>query len=60
MICNFLLLFSHPKNIRMSTLITIIVIYQLLIIIGIITKSRNNYCRVGVTELCLLHFFDID
>ena len=56
MICNFPLLFSHPKNIRMSTLITIIVIYQLLIIIVIITKSRNNYCRVGVKELCLLHF----
>ena len=39
MICNFPLLFSHPKNIRMSTLITIIVIYQLLII----NYYSNNY-----------------
>ena len=56
MICNFLLLFSHSKNIRMSTLITIIITYWLLItIIIIITKSHNNYCSVGVTELCLLN-----
>ena len=47
------LLFSHSKNIQMSTLITIIF---LLIIsyYSLITKSRNNYCSVGVMELCLL------
>ena len=55
MICNFPLLFSHSKNIRMSTLITIIITYYLLIIIIIITKSHNNYCSVGVMELCLLN-----
>ena len=56
MICNFLLLFSHSKNIRMSAFITIIITYYLLIIIIIIiTKSHNNYCSVGVMELCLLN-----
>ena len=55
MICIFPLLFSHSKNIRMSTLITIIITYYLLIIIIIITKSHNNYCSVGVMELCLLN-----
>ena len=55
MICNLPLLFSHSKNIRMSTLITIIITYYLLIIIIIITKSHNNYCSVGVMELCLLN-----
>ena len=56
MICNFPLLFSHSKNIRMSTLITIIINYWLLIIIIIIiTKSHNDYCSVGVMELCLLN-----
>ena len=54
MICNFPLLFSHSKNIRMPTLITIIVTYYSLIVI-IITKSHNNYCRVGVRELRLLN-----
>ena len=40
----------------MSTLITIIITYWLLIIIKIIiTKSHNNYCSVGVMELCLLN-----
>ena len=53
--CNFPLLFSYSKNIRMSTLITIIITYYLLIIIIIITKSHNNYCSVGVMELCLLN-----
>ena len=58
MICNFPLLFSHSKNIRMSTLITIIITYELLIIvIIIITKSHFNYCSVGVMELCLLPLF---
>ena len=28
---------------------------KLLIIIIIITKSHNNYCSVGVMELCLLN-----
>ena len=57
MIFNFPLLFSHSKNIRMSTLITIIITYQLLIIIIItIIKSHDNYCSVGVMELCLLNF----
>ena len=56
MICNFPLLFSHSKNIRMSTLIRIIITYYLLIIIIIIiTKSHSNYCSVGVMELCLLN-----
>ena len=56
MICNFPLLLSHSKNIWMSTLITIIITYCLLIIIIIIiTKSHNNYCSVGVMELCLLN-----
>ena len=56
MICNFPLLFSHFKNIRMSTLFTIIITYYLLIIIIIIiiTKSHNNYCSVGV--IYLVHF----
>ena len=69
MICNFLLLFSRSKNIRMSsTLIRVIITYQLLIIIIIIiiiinnnnnniitTKCHSNYCSVGVAvmELCL-------
>ena len=39
----------------MSTLIVIIITYQLLIITIIITKSPNNYCGVGVMELCLLN-----
>ena len=56
MICNFPLLFSHSKNIRMSTLITIIITCYLLIITIIIsTKSHNNYCSVGVMELYLLN-----
>ena len=57
MICNFLLLFSHSKNIWMSTLITIIITYYLLsiIIIIIIARSHNNYCSVEVMELCLLN-----
>ena len=55
MICNFTLLFSHSKNTQMSTLIVIIITYQLLIITIIITKSPNNYCGVGVMELCLLN-----
>ena len=42
MICDFPLLLSHSKNIRMSTLI-------------IITKNHNNYCSVRVIELCLLN-----
>ena len=54
MICNFPLLFSHSKNIRMSTLITIVVTYYSLMVI-IITKSHNNYCKVGVIELRLLN-----
>ena len=54
MIGNVPLLFSHSKSIRMSTLITVIITYYLLIIIIIITKSHNNYCSVGVMELCLL------
>ena len=55
-IWNFPLLFSHSKNIRMSTLITIIITYKLLIIIIIIiTKSHNNYCSVGVMELSLFN-----
>ena len=58
MICNSPLLFCHSKNIRMSTLITITITYQLLIIIIIIiTKSHNNYCSVGVMELCLLNVY---
>ena len=53
---NFLLLCSHSKNIRMATLFAIIITYYLLIIIIIIiTKSHNNYCSVGVMELCLLN-----
>ena len=40
-------------NIRMSTLITIIITYWLLII-TIIGKSRNNHCRVGVMDLWLI------
>ena len=56
MICNLPLLFPHSKNIQVSTLITIIITYYLLIIIQIIiTKSHNNYCSVGVMELCLLN-----
>ena len=57
MIYNFLLLFSHSKNIRMSILITIIITYWLLIIVIMITttKSHNNYHSVGVMELCLLN-----
>ena len=56
MICNFPLLFSHSKHIRMSTSVTISINYWLLInIIIIITKSHNNYCSIGVTELCLLN-----
>ena len=40
----------------MSTLITINITYQLIIIIlVIITKSHNNNCNVGVIELCLLN-----
>ena len=54
MICNFPLLFSHSKNIRMSTLITIIITYYLLII-NIITKCHNNHCSVGVMESSLLN-----
>ena len=52
MICNFALLFSHSKNIQMSTLITIIITYYLLIINY---HYNNNYCSVGVMELCLLN-----
>ena len=56
MICDFALFFSHLENIGMSALITIIITYYLLIIIVIIiTKSHNNYCSVGVMELCLLN-----
>ena len=57
MIYNLPLLFSHYTNIRMSTLITIIITQLLfiIIIIKIITKSHNNYCSAGVTELCLLN-----
>ena len=56
MIRNFLLLCSHSKNIRMAALFAIIITYYLLIIIIIIiTKSHNNYCSVGVIELCLLN-----
>ena len=56
MICNLPLLFPHSKNIQVSTLITIIITYYLLIIIQIIiTKSHNNYCSVGVMDLCLLN-----
>ena len=56
MICNFPLLLAHSKDIQMTTLITIIITYYLLIIIIIIiTKSHNNYCSVGVMELCLLN-----
>ena len=54
MIFNFPLLSSHSKNIQIWTLIAIIITYYLLIIIIIrITKSHNNYCSVGVMELCL-------
>ena len=53
MICNFALLFSHSKNIRISTLITILIT---IIIVIIITKNHNNYCSVGVMELCLLNW----
>ena len=56
---NFLLLFSRSKNIWMSsTLIRVIITYQLLIIIIIIiTKCHSNYCSVAVAvmELCLLN-----
>ena len=56
-ICNFPLSLSHSKNIRMSALITIIVInyWLFIIILMIITKRHNNYCSVGVMELCLLN-----
>ena len=55
---NFPVLFSHSKNIQMSTLITIIITYYLLIIIIIIiTKSHNNYCSVGFMELCSLNLY---
>ena len=47
MICDFSLLFSHSKNIRMSTLITIIITCWLLVI--------NNDCSVGVMKLCLIN-----
>ena len=40
MICNFLLFFSHSKNIPMSTLITIIIAYYLL---TINYYHANNY-----------------
>ena len=41
----------------MSILITIIITYYLLIIIIIIiiTKYHNNYCSIGVMELCILN-----
>ena len=55
---NFPVLFSHSKNIQMSTLITIIITYYLLIIIIIIiTKSHNNYCSAGFMELCSLNLY---
>ena len=57
MICNFALLFSHSKNIRISTLITILIT---IIIVIIITKNHNNYCSVGVMELCFFKFVIID
>ena len=53
---NFPLLFSHSKNIGMSTLITNY--YLLIIIIIIITKSHNDYCMsYGVM---FIKFVDID
>ena len=52
---NFPLLYFHSENIRISTLITIIITFYLSIINIIITKSHNSYCSVGVMELCLLH-----
>ena len=52
---NLPLLFSHSKNIRMSTLITTIITYYLLINIIIIITKSHNYCSVGVMELCLLN-----
>ena len=59
LICNFPLLFSHSKNIWMSTLITIITYYSLIIIIIIIGKSHNNYGSVGVMGLCLLNLLTL-
>ena len=52
MACNFPLLFSCPKNIRMSTLIAIIITYSSLIIIIIILQKVTI---IIVTELCLLN-----
>ena len=52
---NLPLLFSHSKNIPMSTLITTIITYYLLINIIIIITKSHNYCSVGVMELCLLN-----
>ena len=55
---SFPLFFSQSKNIRMSTLITVIITcYLLVIIIIIITKSHNSYCSVGVKESCLSNLF---
>ena len=57
MIYDFPLLFSHSKSIWLSTLITIIITYCLLIINYYYNnyKIHNNYCSVGVMELCLLN-----
>ena len=48
MICNFLLLFSHSKNIRMSTLTKKLVL---------INYCYNNNYKISqkVMELCLLN-----
>ena len=48
MICNFLLLFSHSKNIRMSTLTTKLVLMN---------YCYNNNYKISqkVMELCLLN-----
>ena len=57
MICNFPRLFSHSKNIRVSTLIAIIITYYLLIINLYYNNnySKSQYCSVGVMEVCLLN-----
>ena len=62
MICNFPLLFSHFKNIQMSTLITIIFTYQLLINY----HFSNNYKKSQLLLLCrsygvmFIKFVEID
>ena len=51
---------NNVKQISLIHVITIIITYQLLIIIMItITKSHNNYCSVGVLEM-FIKFVDID